>query len=128
MAAVRVQRVYPDGTQAYEPVARLDAASGRWEAVPVDFGAGGDPVYLLLFGTGIRQAGGVGQVRAYVGGIATTVSYASPQGVYKGLDQVNLLLPSPWPVGLGGDSPDPGRARGQPRGRGISLTSNPQFP
>lgn len=93
LAAAWVQRVRADGTQAYEPVARFDAGSGRWEAVPIDLGAEGDHVYLLLFGTGIRQAGGAGHVRAYVGEIATTVTYAGPQGVYAELDQVNLLLP-----------------------------------
>jgi uncharacterized protein (TIGR03437 family) len=46
--------------------------------------------YLILYGTGI----GASPVTATIGGINATVLYSGPQGIYPGLDQVNLLMPS----------------------------------
>jgi uncharacterized protein (TIGR03437 family) len=47
-------------------------------------------VYLILYGTGIGNAA----VTATIGGVNATVAYSGPQGVYPGLDQVNLLIPA----------------------------------
>jgi uncharacterized protein (TIGR03437 family) len=46
---------------------------------------------LELFGTGIR--GHSGTVTSRIGSTTVPVAYAGPQGVYVGLDQVNILLP-----------------------------------
>ena len=51
----------------------------------------GDQVYLVVYGTGFRAAGG--DVSATIGGIAAPVLYAGPQGVQPGLDQFNVLIP-----------------------------------
>lgn len=58
------------------------------QLVALDLGAEGDEVYLLLFGTGIRNFSG--QVTATVNGIPVRVLGAVPQGAFVGLDQVNL--------------------------------------
>lgn len=50
-----------------------------------------DQVVLELFGTGIR--GHSGTVASKIGSETLPVAYAGPQGVYVGLDQVNILLP-----------------------------------
>jgi uncharacterized protein (TIGR03437 family) len=62
-------------------------------STPIDFGNPTDQVYLILFGTGIRNVSSTSQVSVTVNGVAGTVTYAGAQGSYEGLDQVNVLLP-----------------------------------
>ncbi len=52
------------------------------------------PVYLSLYGTGIRHRSSLANVTCVVGGVNVPVLYAGPQGTYPGLDQVNLQLPA----------------------------------
>ena len=68
-------------------VATTDA-KGQIVPVPIDLSSG--QVYLSLYGTGIGSAA----VTATIGGVNANVSYSGPQGVYPGLDQINLLIPS----------------------------------
>jgi uncharacterized protein (TIGR03437 family) len=63
---------------------------------PVSLGAPGDQVFLVLYGTGIRNAG---SLTATVNGVTVPVTYFGAQGSYAGLDQVNL---GPLPPGLAG--------------------------
>ena len=79
LAAAYVVRVSPSGVQSVVPVTS-----------PIDLSSG--QVYLILFGTGIRGAGG--NVSVTIGGINAPVGYAGPQGVTQGLDQVNVLIPA----------------------------------
>lgn len=72
--------------------------------VPINLG--GPPVYLTLYGTGIRNT--MTSVSVAINGIAIPVLYAGPQGSYEGLDQINL---GPLPASL--------RGRGQ---SSIALT------
>jgi uncharacterized protein (TIGR03437 family) len=69
---------------------------------PIDPGTAANPTYLLLFGTGIRNAAaanpgdanGVAEaVTVTVQGVPATVTYAGAQGTFEGLDQVNLIIP-----------------------------------
>jgi len=90
IAAAQVVRVKPDGTQIYEPVAQFDAAQGRYVARPIDFGALNDRLFLLLYGTGFRNAAVAG---LQVGTSALALSYAGKQPQFPGLDQVNAELP-----------------------------------
>jgi uncharacterized protein (TIGR03437 family) len=77
------------GVQSLEPLTRLDPTTNRFVAVPVDLGPEGDEVYLVLFGTGLRN----GQaVTAQLGGLAASVTFAGAQGL-AGLDQLNLAVP-----------------------------------
>lgn len=92
IAAAVVLRVKPDGSQLYEPIARFDAAQNRIVAVPIDLSNASDQVFLLLFGTGIRNRSSLAAVSAKVGGDVVETLYAGEQGGYEGLDQINLRL------------------------------------
>ena len=92
-AAALALRVKPDATQSYEPVARYDAALGRFVSVPIDLDNASEQVFLVLFGTGIRGRGALSAVSAKIGGVDCEVTYAGPQGGFVGLDQINVRLP-----------------------------------
>ena len=49
------------------------------------------PVYLSLFGTGIRNSSAVSVA---IGNVSAPVSYSGPQGTYSGLDQINVRIPA----------------------------------
>jgi uncharacterized protein (TIGR03437 family) len=91
LAAANVLRVMPDNSQHYESVAQYDSSQGKMVAVPIRFGAG-DQVYLVLYGTGIRFRSALANVTVQVGGVPLSVNYASMQGYYAGLDQINVQL------------------------------------
>jgi uncharacterized protein (TIGR03437 family) len=55
-------------------------------------------VYLILYGTGIRNRSALANVTANIGGTSVPVLYAGPQPSFEGLDQVNLTIP----LSLGG--------------------------
>jgi uncharacterized protein (TIGR03437 family) len=93
LAAAVVQRVKADDSQSYEPVAQFDAAQNIVVPMPIDLGPEGDLVFLLLYGTGIRDRSSLSAVDVKIGGVDTRVSYAGPQGAYERLDQVNVLVP-----------------------------------
>jgi uncharacterized protein (TIGR03437 family) len=82
LAAANALRVKADGSQTYEPVTQ-----------PIDLGPETDQVYLILYGTGIRNRSSVGTVKVRIGGTDATVAYAGSQPEYAGLDQINVLLP-----------------------------------
>jgi endoglucanase len=90
IAAAHVVRLKADGSQTYEDVARLDMAQNRMVPVPVSFA--GDRLFLILYGTGFRNATAAA-AQLKVGNTSLPVSYAGPQNQYVGLDQVNAELP-----------------------------------
>jgi uncharacterized protein (TIGR03437 family) len=82
-----------NGVQTFEPIARFDSAQNRFVALPIDLGAETDPVFLLLYGTGIRRHGGLSAVSLTLGGVNAPLTYAGPQPDLVGLDQLNISLP-----------------------------------
>jgi uncharacterized protein (TIGR03437 family) len=90
-------RVKADGTRSAVPVVVFDQAQGRFGATPIDLGpdlgSASDQVFLILFGTGIRNRSALSAVTARIGGENAQVSYAGAQSEFIGLDQVNALLP-----------------------------------
>ncbi len=70
------------------------AAAGACTGMPIEPESGADQVFLLLFGTGIRNVSAQSAVRATIGGVNVEVLAAVPQGEFAGLDQVNLRLPA----------------------------------
>jgi uncharacterized protein (TIGR03437 family) len=80
LAAAYAIRIEPDGSQTI-------LAAGA--PIPLDQ----RPVYLCLFGTGIRGLSSMNGISASIGGVNATVSYAGPQDSIPGLDQVNVLIP-----------------------------------
>ena len=93
VAAADALRVLANNTQRFESVARFDTATSRFVAVPIDLGPVGEQVFLVLYGTGLRNRSSLGAVVAQIGGTSATVQYAGAQGSLFGLDQVNLLIP-----------------------------------
>jgi endoglucanase len=90
IAAAQVVRVKADGTQVYEQVAAFDAVQGRYVPAPIDFGASTDRLFLVLYGTGFRNAAASS---LQIGTAAVPLSYAGKQAQFSGLDQVNAELP-----------------------------------
>lgn len=91
--AAVVLRINADGSQSYEAVAQLDSATNRFVAVPIDLGAATDQVFLIGFGTGLRNRSALSAVTATIGGTGSPVTFAGAQGQLTGLDQVNLSIP-----------------------------------
>jgi uncharacterized protein (TIGR03437 family) len=95
--AATVLRIKADGAQLYEPVVDFSASLNRYVARPVDLGPdlgnASDQVFLILFGTGVRNRSALSAVAAQVGGAGVDALYAGAQGGFVGLDQVNLRLP-----------------------------------
>ena len=102
-AAVLV-RVFPGGGQTYLPLFALSAQSGKYIPIPIEVRTT-DKVFLILFGTGISNNPNLEDVKVFVGGASVPVYYAGPQGpanmpgTFKGLDQINALLPPTLPSG-----------------------------
>ncbi len=93
IAAALVLRIRADGSQLYEPVAQFDSVANRFVALPIDFGAVSDQVFLVLFGTGFRMHGGAAPWTATVGGTDAEVLFAGASPGLIGVDQLNLRLP-----------------------------------
>jgi uncharacterized protein (TIGR03437 family) len=74
--------------------------SGSLET-PIAFGDPGDKVYLVLYGTNIRNRSSLSAITVTVGGSSAVVEYAGAQGQLVGLDQINVLIaPAPGFEGL----------------------------
>lgn len=96
LPAATVLRVKSDGSQSYEPIATFNPSTNRYEAVPIDLGASsgsGDQLFLIAFGTGVRNRKAPASVTATIGGANADVSYAGAQGSFAGLDQINIAIP-----------------------------------
>lgn len=93
VAAAVALRIKADGSQLYEPVVVFDPAQNRFVAQPIDLGPPSDQVFLILFGTGLRNRSALSAVAVQIGGVSADVLFAGPQGDFVGLDQVNLQLP-----------------------------------
>jgi uncharacterized protein (TIGR03437 family) len=59
--------------------------------VPIQLGID-TPIYLTLYGTGIRNRTSLENVSCTIGGISVPVLYAGAQPEFAGLDQVNVTL------------------------------------
>lgn len=75
-----------------EPVAEINVF-GQYEPKAIDLGPETDEVYLILFGTGWRGVRSQSEVVVRIGGITVPIEFAGAQGVYVGLDQINIRLP-----------------------------------
>ena len=75
------------------PVTIAPVAPGLFAASQMVNGDGG-ALYLVLYGTGIRNRSASSAVTCMVNGTALPVIYAGTQPDYPGLDQVNVLLPA----------------------------------
>ena len=99
IGVVSALRVAADGERSNPAVFRYDAAAKRMIGVPLDLGAEGDQVFLTLFGTGVRGAGGAEAVRTTIGGRDVAVLFAGERDGWVGVDQVEI---GPLPRSLAG--------------------------
>ena len=92
VAAASALRILPGGQlQSPVPVFQCDS-KGDCTAAPIDTGLD-TPVFLSLYGTGLRGASSLAGVTVTIGGLQVQPSYAGPQNQLPGLDQVNVPLP-----------------------------------
>jgi uncharacterized protein (TIGR03437 family) len=84
--------VTPANAQTVSATAQYNPTTQLWTASGLTMNTT-DSYYLLLYGTGIRNAA-AGSVTATINGVKVTVSYAGAQPQYPGLDQVNLIIPN----------------------------------
>jgi uncharacterized protein (TIGR03437 family) len=96
LAAALLLRVHADATQSVENVYQVDPTTGSVVGLPIDLGPDTEQVYLLIYGTGVRNAK---IVTATVGGATVPVLFAGAQGTYVGEDQINV---GPLPRSLAG--------------------------
>jgi uncharacterized protein (TIGR03437 family) len=93
VAAAIAVRVKADNSQVFEPVSRFDSAQNKFVPVPIDLGPASEQIFLVLYGTGIRNRSSLSTVTVDLGGVDAQVSYAGPQDVFIGLDQINVRIP-----------------------------------
>jgi uncharacterized protein (TIGR03437 family) len=91
VAAAFSLTIAPDGTRTQTEVFQANLSPK-----PIDLGPEGTAVYLLMFGTGVRNAS---SVSATVNGVNIPILGYVPQGVFVGLDQINI---GPLPASLAG--------------------------
>jgi len=97
VAAAVVLRIR-NGVQSFEPVATFDSTQSRFVPVPIDLGPPSDAVYVLFYGTGLRNRTSAQNISVNLGGTVKTLNpslfedgFAVPG--FIGLDQANVLLP-----------------------------------
>ena len=93
VAAGSALRVRADNSRENVPINRFDQAQSRFVSVPIDLGPSTDQLFLTVYGTGLRFRSSLSGVTATIGGVNSEVLFAGPQGVFVGLDQVNLRIP-----------------------------------
>lgn len=91
VAAAQALRVKADGSSSYLPV--FQCTPPGCTSQPIDLGATTDRVFLILYGTGIRNIGTSTDFRCQIGSVDVPVTYVGPQLVFEGLDQLNVEIP-----------------------------------
>ena len=89
-AAGNAVRVPASGARTFTYLATCGATAGSCVTAPIDLASSTDPIYLELYGTGIR--GYKTGITATIGGLAIPNPAFGVQSQYPGMDQVNLLL------------------------------------
>jgi uncharacterized protein (TIGR03437 family) len=84
-------RIKADGTQVYEPMAVLQG--NQFFALPIDLSDETEQVFLVAYGTGLRNHRSLETVSARVSNIEVPVLFAGAVEGLPGLDQLNVRLP-----------------------------------
>jgi uncharacterized protein (TIGR03437 family) len=93
VAAATALRVQAGNSQIQTPVQVFQcAAAAGCSATPIDLGVD-TPVFLSLYGTGIRNRSSLANITVTIQGVSVPVEYAGPQTTFVGLDQINVELP-----------------------------------
>lgn len=93
LAVAIVQRRKANGTILYEPTSRFDSSLGKLVAVPIDLSQPTDQVFLVLYGTGVKNRSSLSAVSVKLGGTDAEVLFAGATQEFAGLDQINIRLP-----------------------------------
>src|SRR5260370_597571 len=91
VAAATAFRTQAGNPGISSPVTVFTCTGSTCSSVPIDVGLD-TPVYLTLYGTGIRARGSLSNVKVTIHGISVPVLYAGAQPTFTGLDQVNVAL------------------------------------
>jgi len=92
VAAANAMEVSAANPQLQSPVSVFQCAASGCVPTPIQLSASAT-VYLILYGTGIRNRSSLASVTANIGGTNVPVLYAGAQPSFDGLDQMNLTLP-----------------------------------
>jgi uncharacterized protein (TIGR03437 family) len=92
VAAANAIEVSAANPQLQSPVSVFQCVASGCVPTPIHLSPN-TPVYLILYGTGIRNRSSLANVTANIGGTNVPVLYAGVQPSFDGLDQVNLTLP-----------------------------------
>jgi len=92
VAAATAIRVNADGSQSPVTVFQCSSSTSGCAPVPIDLSSG--PIFLTLYGTGIRNRSALTGVVCTIGGANAMVQFAGTQGTFVGLDQVNVQIPA----------------------------------
>ncbi len=93
VAAASLLRITAGGAQTFEPIAQFDAVQNKNVPLAVSLGPTTDQLFLILFGSGVRGRSSLAATSATIGGLSSEVLFASAQGGFVGLDQINLRVP-----------------------------------
>jgi uncharacterized protein (TIGR03437 family) len=91
VAAATAVQVQAGNPQLQSPVQVFQCSASGCVSTPIDLGVD-TPVYLALYGTGIRNRSSLSNVTVTINGISVPVQYAGTQVQFPGLDQVNVSL------------------------------------
>jgi uncharacterized protein (TIGR03437 family) len=100
VAASLLLRIQADGSLSYETIAQFDVADGRFAPAAINLSPADDQLFLLLFGSGIRDVSDLSAVSCNIGEQDAPVLFAGRLGNFARLDQVNVALPRS-PAGRG---------------------------
>jgi uncharacterized protein (TIGR03437 family) len=78
--------------QVQSPVPVFQCSSTGCASVPIPLGVD-RPVFVSLYGTGIRGRTAQAAVSVSIHGVSVPATYAGPAPGFAGLDQVNVALP-----------------------------------
>jgi uncharacterized protein (TIGR03437 family) len=91
VAAATAIRTLAGNPGLQSPIPVFQCTGSTCVPVPIDVGLD-TPVYLALYGTGIRNRSSLANVNVTIHGISVPVLYAGPQPDFPGFDQVNVAL------------------------------------
>ena len=89
-AATAIRVRVPD--QAQFPVPVFVCSAAGCVATPIDLGVDA-PIYLTLYGTGLRNRSSLAKVNVTIKGLTIAALFAGAQPSFPGLDQINVALP-----------------------------------
>ncbi len=82
-----------DGSETYSEISNCSGSPLVCSSLPIAFTSDSDRIFLVLYGTGIRNVTSASTVTVIIAGQSLPVLYAGPQNQYEGLDQINVELP-----------------------------------